>query len=449
MTEKCSGCGFSVEDPFCFTSAAQEFEFVESLISPAGTRFIQRVKFTCEDSHRVLIDNFTGYYLDENGAEVSVSFYANRYCSKVRVALPDGWSLDIPGKNDKPSSSITMTDKGYGYSAELREVKTEAEFNDLYMKVAMKDMRDFLAALANGYNSGDNHFIWLFGLFDLKRKNTNSAYYKFKRSADAGLPGAQLSLAELLRQHKELGLIGAIKNSIFAALGSYHKNNNEALVWIKKAIAQGYRPAEHVLETWYLEGIVPGDPVENAVSMYLSKAKAGDPYYMLRVSEVYRGRCIFAGVFYKQNLTKRDELAFTWRKRAAEAGNLEAQKLMGDSFHHGWNINADSDEAVNWYKRATDNGHKGALNALIDQLEYGNSSGMPRFKIIDKQKDDDRFRLYLDYYKRASEIGYSLAGMGLMYFINQGYQIERTDEEESRWKQQETTMREELKRHYS
>ena len=86
MDQTDSGCGFSIENPFCFTSAEEEFAFVDALRSPDGTRFVQGVKFTCENKRGDLVDHFTGYYLDANGEKVDFAFYANRYCSKVHAS---------------------------------------------------------------------------------------------------------------------------------------------------------------------------------------------------------------------------------------------------------------------------------------------------------------------------------------------------------------------------
>ena len=449
MSERYTGCGFSIEAPFCFTSAEQEFAFVDALRSPAGTKFIQDVKWACESPRGVLVDQFCGHYLDEDGNKVDFSFYADRYCDKTRVILPPGWSAYIPDKSEVKAATkgtIRATAKSDEYARKLRLVKTEKDFDDLYDTVSKADVRDFVVALAEGYNHHDNQLIWTFGLFDVMNGECGSAYKKFKTAAASGIPGAQLSLAKLFRLEGDLGVGGAIRNAIRSLLGVYHKNNESALYWIKLAVNQHYAPAERELETWYLQGIASGDPVENAAAIYLSQAQAGDPYYMLRVSEVYRGRCTYMGVLTKQKLTKRDELAVLWRKRAAESGNVEAQKLMGDSYRHGWNVNADANKAVAWYKRAADNGHKGALYDLIRQLECGNNFSLPRFRVVDKEKDDDRFYNYLEYYKQAAAKECSLAGWGLMYFIGQGYQFQHSPDEVTKWKALEAKERESLKR---
>jgi len=451
MAENYTGCGFSLENPFCFTSAEQEFAFVDALRSPAGTRFIQGVKWACKSPRGVLVDQFCGHYLDENGNKVDFSFYADRYCSKPHVVLPPGWSVYVPDKDEIKAAtkgSFRATAKSDEFAKKLRLIKTEKDFDDLYDTISRNDIRDFVVALAEGYNNHDNQLIWTFGLLDVKNGEYSSAYQKFKTAAASGIPGAQLSLAKLFRCRGSLGVGGTISNVIRSLTGAYHKSNESALYWVKLAVAQHYAPAERELETWYLQGISPGDPVENAASIYLPQAQAGDPYYMLRVSEVYRGRCISMGVSKNQKLTERDETAISWRKRAAEAGNVEAQKLMGDSYRHGWNVNADSQKAVAWYKRASDNGHEGALKDLIRQLECGSNSSLPRFIIVDKARDDERFSTYLDYYKRAAAADYPLAGFGLMYLIGQGYQIPHSQDEEAKWKELEARERASLKREY-
>lgn len=87
---------------------------------------------------------------------------------------------------------------------------------------------------------------------------------------------------------------------------------------------------------------MPGNSIDLAASIYLPKAQAGDPVYMLKLSEVYRGRCTFYSVVkHHNNLTDRDNSAALWRQCAAEAGNLDAQVLMGDAYHYGWNVNSD------------------------------------------------------------------------------------------------------------
>ena len=437
MDQTDSGCGFSIENPFCFTSAEEEFAFVDALRSPDGTRFVQGVKFTCENKRGDLVDHFTGYYLDANGEKVDFAFYANRYCSKVHVEMPTGWTIFDPGKYVKASSGgITTSERSEAFSKKLHDIKTEKEFDALYDTISTNSLRDFLAALADRYNHHDEHMIWMFGLFDLKRYEPKLAFHKFKSAASAGLPGAQLSLAKLFRHHEPLRFAEKIKNSIAASLGQYHKNNDSALYWVKQAITQGYRPAEEQLETWYLEGIVPGNGVDLAASIYLPKAQAGDASYMLRLSEVYRGRIMFAGtVQHHDKLTDRDRNAVMWRQRAAEAGNLDAQVLMGDGCYFGWNMDADQAQALHWYKTAADNGSRSGLFKLIDAIEdEGKMQGMNSWRIIDKDKDLEIIRKYLSYYKQAAKEGYERAARLLLIFIDQGYSFPFTGEEQNLWK---------------
>ena len=438
MNNTYTGCGFSIENPFCFTSVEEEITFVDALRSPDGTRFIQDVKFSCKNKKGELVDHFVGYYLDSNERKVEFSFYANRYCSRVLAQLPDGWSIYIPEKNNKKDSrGISMTNKSETFSQKLHAIKTTEEFDKLYNTVPNNSIRDLLAALANGYNHQDAHMTWLFGLFELKQYNPRAAYHMFKRAAASGLSCAKLSLAELFHHTEPLGLIEKIKTFFASLTGQYHKNNESALYWIKQAIAEGFLPAEKVLETWYLEGIIPGDCVEHAASIYLPKAQMGDSSYMLKVSEVYRGRATFYSITeHHKNLTDRDNKAAAWRKRAADAGNIDAQVLMGDAYHFGWNVDADQKQSLDWYRTAADNGSRVGLLKLIDKLEdNGKMPGLYSWsRIIDKNKDLETINNYLSYYKQASKEGSYRAAQTLLYFINQGYSFPYVDEEVQLWK---------------
>ena len=430
-----SACGFSVENPFCFRSAEEEFAFVDALRSPAGTRFIQGVKWVCRNKVGDLVDNFCGHYLDEQGNKVDFSFYANRYCSRVHVVLPSGWTVYIPERLDIRKEPLAATPESVEYGRKLRLVNSEKEFDDLYDTVPVNSIQDFLTALADGYNNHDEKLTWLFGLFDLKQGDPKSAFLKLKSAASAGLPGAQLSLAKLFHSSKPLSLTEKMKNTMASMAGQYHKNNDSALYWVKQAVGQGYEPAERQLETWYLEGIIPGDKVELAASVYMSKASAGDPDAMLRVAEVYRGRLTYYGVIKKHDkFTKRDELAALWRKKAAEAGSVKAQKLMGDAFKYGWNVNADINEARHWYQVAADNGDKAALRSFIEIVEYGEQRGPAYYREISKEKDDERIANYLRYYKDAASCGIDVAARGLLFFIENGCAFPHTEDEVQEWK---------------
>ena len=215
-----------------------------------------------------------------------------------------------------------------------------------------------------------------------------------------------------------------------------HKNNESALYWVKQAISNGYIPAEKELETWYLQGIMPGNSIDLAASIYLPKAQAGDPVYMLKLSEVYRGRCTFYSVVkHHNNLTDRDNSAALWRQRAAEAGNIDAQILMGDAYHYGWNVNSDRKQALHWYRIAADNGSKIGLSKYIDEIEDDGSTSQSRgwSRVIDKDKDLFAIEHYLPYYKKAAIEGCERAIRTLLYFIRQGYDFPYSNSDLDCW----------------
>lgn len=431
MSENYCPCGLSLENPFCFTSAEEEFIYIDALRSPAGTRFVQGTKFTCKGPRGTLVDNFTGYYLDTAGNKINVSFYADRYCTKVHAPVPAGWSLYVPGKNTS-QGTVNYT-RAKEYHHKLCEIQSEPEFEAFYDTVPLDAMGDLLHSLTEGYKNHDSHIIWMFGLYDLKHYDYESAFKKLSKAANDGVAGAQLSFAKMLRLKKPLGLMASIKNTLASLLGHFHKDNEAAILWVKKAIAQGYEPAEYTFETWCLEGILPGDNIENAAAIYLPKAEAGDAGAMLKVSQVYRGRMVYYGIIsHQQTFSKNDMLAASWRQRAADSGNVDAQFLMGEAFKHGWNVNFNLDTAIHWYKTAVDNGHPRALKELILTLERGVQKELTG--VTDPSRDAVKIHHYLDYYKRAAAEGYALAGLALTNFIKRGNAFPFTSEEEASWK---------------
>jgi len=59
----------------------------------------------------------------------------------------------------------------------------------------------------------------------------------------------------------------------------------------------------------------------------------------------------------------------------AEAGDAEAQNILGSSYSSGFGVPEDDAEAARWYRLAADQGHAGAQNDL--GLMYANGQGVP------------------------------------------------------------------------
>ena len=67
--------------------------------------------------------------------------------------------------------------------------------------------------------------------------------------------------------------------------------------------------------------------------------------------------------------------AFAWFGRAAERGDARSQRAMGDTYHHGWGVPVDKEEAAKWYRSAAALGDVNAQKRLALMYSFGN--GVP------------------------------------------------------------------------
>lgn len=72
-------------------------------------------------------------------------------------------------------------------------------------------------------------------------------------------------------------------------------------------------------------------------------------------------------------------------QKAAEKGNPDALRSIGDIFKEGWNVPQDLGEAMKWYKKASDSGDGWATYNVADMYENG---------IEVPEDDDEALRLY-------------------------------------------------------
>jgi len=56
--------------------------------------------------------------------------------------------------------------------------------------------------------------------------------------------------------------------------------------------------------------------------------------------------------------------AVNWYRKAAEQGNGQAQTILGVMYSHGQGVERDTEEAVKWYKKASEQGIGYAKEAL-------------------------------------------------------------------------------------
>ena len=158
------------------------------------------------------------------------------------------------------------------------------------------------------------------------------AYFWYKKLAEQGYIAAEKRLAECLYD----GIV-------------CEKNLEEALKWCQKAYKQGLKSVAPVIEKI---------KAELQVAEYREKAEKGDvqAQYLL-------AQCLEKATGCQKNIDD----AFMWYEKAAEGGLAEAQNIWGEYLYK----KAMCAEAVNFYRKAAQQGHKYAARNLAECLEKG------------------------------------------------------------------------------
>ena len=114
--------------------------------------------------------------------------------------------------------------------------------------------------------------------------------------------------------------------------------------------------------------------------------------------------------------------ALSWYLRAAESGNAEAMRKIGNLYREGLGVEQDPGKAVEWYLKAIDGGDAPAMYNLGNCYIMG----------VGVEQD---YREAMNWYIRAADAGF-VAGMtavGAMY--EQGYGVQQDGNEALRWYQ--------------
>lgn len=165
-----------------------------------------------------------------------------------------------------------------------------------------------------------------------KLSHKKEAYFWYKKLAEQGYIVAEKRLAECLYE----GIVCA-------------KDLKEALKWYEKAYKQGLKSVAPVIEKI---------KAEIQVAEYRKRAEKGDvqAQYLL-------AQCLEKGAGSEKNI----DAAFMWYKKAAESGVAEAQYIWGEHLYN----DAQCVKAVEFYKKAAEQGHRYAARNLAECLEKG------------------------------------------------------------------------------
>lgn len=142
----------------------------------------------------------------------------------------------------------------------------------------------------------------------------------------------------------------------------------QALVWFRKAAAQGHAEAQYRLGAWLTEDpidVPEADAVE-AIGWLRKAAEQGHAKAAeLHACMYMLGRC-----------PRRDPEGEAWLRQAGRRGDLLAQRALAKMYEAGHGVAIDERKAVDWYREAAMQGHAGSQCLL--GLRYLAGEGVPR-----------------------------------------------------------------------
>ena len=189
----------------------------------------------------------------------------------------------------------------------------------------------------------------------------------FRKAAEQGNAHAQCNLGLMLVVDTSLRQASALGYALGSGVPQNVPQNDEALLWFRKAAEQGDAIAQFNLGLLYYYGDgVPQDYVK-AASWYRKAAEQG-----------YAGaQAGLAALYYKGEGVSQDYTATAfWFRKAAEQGDINAQLALGGLYHAGQGVPQDKAQAVLWTRKAAEQGD--ARAQLVLGTAYGAGVGVPQ-----------------------------------------------------------------------
>ena len=133
------------------------------------------------------------------------------------------------------------------------------------------------------------------------------------------------------------------------------KDSITAFEYLKKATKIKIPAAINDMGVHYLEGNLVEKNIEKAKEMFLEAADSGDAVAYRNLGIIY---------YWKEYGMKNRKLAADYWKRGAELGDTDSQYNYGYILKKGHGVKKDKQEAIRWFKLATQNGSEEAKEEL-------------------------------------------------------------------------------------
>ena len=199
--------------------------------------------------------------------------------------------------------------------------------------------------------------------------NHAEAVVWYRRAAEQGYAPAQYELGEMYRSSRDLANhLARIRGSDYKGGKGVPKNVAAAVMWYRRAAAQGHASAQYKLSKMYLNGKgVPKDERE-AMKWVRKAAEQGHIGAQIELGDMYRTG---EGVVPQDG-----SMAVAWYRRAA---NQTEDKLYSDRaayqiaemYHKGEGVFQDFAEAESWWQQLADRGDAWSQYALGVMYDNG------------------------------------------------------------------------------
>ena len=212
----------------------------------------------------------------------------------------------------------------------------------------------------------------------------------------ASIPSAEPAPKEVVRSEQTANLITPpepttprgqyeMGDNYFYGRDGVNRDNQQAVVWYRRAAEQGYAEAQFTLGQFYEKGWgVNQDPAQ-AKKWYSDAARQGSEAADAALKRLAANTATTSttsitppepttpqdqyemgdNYFYGRDGVNRDnQQAVVWYRRAAEQGYAEAQFTLGQFYEKGWGVSQDPAQAKRWYSDAARQGSEAADAAL-------------------------------------------------------------------------------------
>ena len=148
-----------------------------------------------------------------------------------------------------------------------------------------------------------------------------------------------------------------------AAVIDYEAGHHAQAAEAFEALSQrGLAAADYNLAVMHLRAELPQPSLPRAEQLLTRAARAG-----FVTAQLMLGRALENGELGRRDLN----LAHQWYEVAAEGGHVEAQVAMGTAFYLGRGRVKDSERAAHWFREAAKGGEVGAMYLLASMYEQG------------------------------------------------------------------------------